>query len=197
MLYWQMPENILYDDADNGTVCTDAELKRRRQKGMFDKWKRNKQETPAADAMRESNELTLEQAKQVTKGIIAQLGYPYQIFSLKASYEEVMKAYEQAVLQGQQEGFTPVLVRTDRTLEEHLGILKDDGYSVEDVLKSERKSGEELLKERCDEYIAGEKDEAGLEEFTGEFDGEPEVIDRYTAFQKWSDQGIVLWRYVY
>ena len=39
--------------------------------GVFDKWKRNKQE---------SNELSLEQAKPTTKSIIEQLGYPYHIF---------------------------------------------------------------------------------------------------------------------
>lgn len=158
---------------------------------MFDKWKRNKQEKPLADAVKESNELTLEQAEAVTQSIISQLGYPYQIFSEKASYEEVMAAYEQAVSQGQQEGFTPVLVPADRTLEEYLGILKEDGYSLEKILKSELKSGEELLKERSDEYMTDEGNEAGLEEFAGDSEDEPEVVDHYSAFEKWSEEGIM------
>ena len=33
------------------------------------------------------------------------------------------------------EGFTPILVPSDDVLEEYLGILKDDGYILEDTLK--------------------------------------------------------------
>lgn len=105
--------------------------------GMFEKWKKKKQENPAANEMQRGSELTLEQAQPITQSIVAQLGYPYQIFSSKASYEEVMDAYERAELQGKQEGFTPVLVPADDVLEEYVGILKGDGYSLEDTLKTE------------------------------------------------------------
>lgn len=159
--------------------------------GMFEKWKKKKQENPAANEMQRGSELTLEQAKPVTQSIVAQLGCPYQIFSSKASYEEVMDAYEQAVLQGKQEGFTPVLVPADDVLEEYVGILKGDGYSLEDTLKTELESGEELLKKRFDEYTDGEMDGFDMQEFIGEFDGEPEVVDRYTAFQDYQSKGIV------
>ena len=158
---------------------------------MFDKWKRKKQENVAANVMQGSCELTLEQATPITQSIVAQLGYPYQIFSSKANYEEVMDAYEKAVLLGQQEGFTPVLVPTDNVLEEYLGILKCDGYSLEDTLKSEPESGEELLKKRFAEYTSDETDEFDMEEFVGEFDGEPTAVESYTAFQDYRSKGIV------
>ncbi len=157
---------------------------------MFEKWKRKKQEKPVADTAQGSNELTMEQANPITKSIIAQLGYPYQIFSVKASYEEIMDAYEQAVLQGQQEGFTPVLVPADETLDEYFGILKDDGYSLEETLKAELKSGEELLKKRFAECTDEETNEINMAEFVGEFDDGSEVVDQFTAFQNWSG-GIV------
>lgn len=160
--------------------------------GIFDKWKgnkHNKQEKPASNVMQGSSEQILEQANPITKSIVARLGYPYQIFSSKASYEEVMDAYEQAVLQGQKEGFTPVLVPADDVLEEYLGILKDDGYSLENTLKSKPESGEELLKKRFEEYTGDEGFD--MEEFVGEFDGEPEVVESYTAFRDYRTKGIV------
>lgn len=40
------------------------------------------------------NEITLEQANSITQSIVTKLGYPYQIFSTAASYQEVMNAYE-------------------------------------------------------------------------------------------------------
>ena len=127
----------------------------------------------------------------ITKSIVERLGYPYQIFSSKASYEEVMEAYGQAVLQGQKEGFTPVLIPADDVLEEYLGILKDDGYSIEETLKLELQSGEELLKKRFEEYTSGETDEFDMEEFIGEFDGEPAMVESYTAFRDYRTKGIV------
>lgn len=156
---------------------------------MFGKW--NNQENPAADVMRGTNELTLEQANPTTKSIVTQLGYPYQIFSAKASYEEVMDAYRQAALRGRQEGYTPVLVPTDTVLDEYLGILKDDGYILEDILKTELESGEELLKKRFEEYTGDESDGFDMEEFIGKFDDAATEIDIYTVFQDYRSKGIV------
>lgn len=157
--------------------------------GIFDKFKKEKQQKPVAGGGTGSHEITPEQAKPVTKSIVAQLGYPCRIFSEKASYEEIMEAYEQALQEGRQEGFTPVLVPEDSVLDEYLGILKDDGYALESILNSEPESGEELLKKRFDEYTGDEANEFNEDEFIGEFDDEPVLIDRYTAFQNgWSKE---------
>ncbi|MEE1125276.1 MAG: DUF4253 domain-containing protein [Acutalibacteraceae bacterium] len=133
----------------------------------------------------DSFELTYEQANSISKSIIDKLGFKYRIFSSKADYECVMKAYEEAFLQGQKEGFTPVLVPADGTLEDFIGILENDGYSLQDVLNSELDSGEELLKTRYDEYIDDyiEDYESDIDEFIGEYDEEPIVITKYTAFR--------------
>ena len=129
------------------------------------------------------NEITLEQANSITQSIVTKLGYPYQIFSTAASYQEVMNAYECAMQQGRQEGFTPILVPSDDVLEEYLGILKDDGYILEDTLKTELESGEELLQKYYESYT---EDMTDLEEFTGVFDDKPAVIDRISAFQRYN-----------
>lgn len=133
----------------------------------------------------DSFELTYEQANSISKSIIDKLGFKYRIFSSKADYECVMKAYEEAFLQGQKEGFTPVLVPADGTLEDFIGMLENDGYSLQDVLNSELDSGEELLKARYDEYIDDyiEDYESDIDEFIGEYDEEPIVITKYTAFR--------------
>ncbi|MCM1112203.1 MAG: DUF4253 domain-containing protein [Muribaculum sp.] len=156
--------------------------------GMFDRWKRNRQESSAANGTHGSGELALEQAQPTTQRMVAQLGYPCQIFSSQARYEDVMDAYEKAVLQGRQEGFTPVLVPTDDVLEEYFGILKDDGYSLDDILKTELESGEKWLQDRFEEDTI---DDLDMEELIGQFEGKPEVVDRYTAFQDYRSKGIV------
>lgn len=158
---------------------------------MFEKWKKDGQENLVSGKAQGRNELALDQATKTTQNMIRCLGYPYQIFSSKASYKEVMAAYEKAVLEGQKEGFTPVLVPADDVLEEYFGILKEDGYSLEDTLKSELKSGEELLKKRYEEYTDDESYEFDMEEFIGEFDeGESTPVDSYSAFLDYHTEGI-------
>ena len=134
-------------------------------------------------------ELTYEQANPITKSIITQLGYPCRIFSSKADYEYVMDVYQQAVVQGEKEGFTPLLIPSDDVLDEYFGILKDDGYSLKDILKCEVQSGKELLENLFKENTDGGIDEFDMEEFIGEFDYEPTGIKRYTAF---AEQEILL-----
>lgn len=159
--------------------------------GIFDKRKKGDHENPASNAGQAGNELALSQAKPITQSIIAQLGHPCRIFSSKADYEEVMDAYGQAVLQGQQEGFTPILVPADEVLDECLGILRDDGYSVEKALRSELGNGKDLLKMRLGECADDEADGDSVDGFMGEFHGEPTVVDKYTAFKDFRSKGIV------
>ncbi len=143
--------------------------------GLFDKLKTNTEK-------KNSFELTYEQANSISKSILSKLGCKYRIFSSDADYECVMNAYEEAFEQGQTEGFTPLLVPADEILEDFMGVLKDDGYSLQNVLNSESNSGEELLKSRYDEYTS-EDEEFDVDEFIGEFDYEPIVATRYTAFR--------------
>ncbi len=154
---------------------------------MFDNGKKQDQHTDGA--LQDGCELALEQAKQATRDIVAQLGCPCRIFSEKASYEDVMDAYEEAVLQGQQEGFTPVLIPSDDILAEYLGFVKKDGYSLEEVLKADLKSGEELLNNQLMEDFGEEG--PGMEEFMGDFEEEPEAVDRYMAFLDYRSGGIM------
>ncbi len=138
-----------------------------------------------------SNEIALGQASPVSQKITMQLGYPCRIFSSKADYEEVMNAYEQAVLQGQREGFLPVLVPADDVLEEYLGIMKEEGYCVEDAIKSKLENGGDWLKVRMGEYAEEEAEGYPEDEFAGEFQEEPMEVDTYTAFRDFRTQGIV------
>lgn len=153
--------------------------------GLFERGKKDRQGKDASNAKRESNELTLEQANPITQSLIARLGYPYQIFSSKAAYEEVMGAYRRAVMEGQREGFTPLLVPSDDTLDDHLSILADEGYSVEDTLKAELVDGRSWLKRYPEELTVGEED--GDKDG---FDGLPMEVDRYTAFLDFRSKGI-------
>ncbi len=47
---------------------------------------------------------------------------------------------------GKKEGFTPVIVPVDGTLEEYFGIMEEEQYSVEDVLQADVGSGKKILK---------------------------------------------------
>ena len=99
-------------------------------------------------------EITIEQASPIVRSMIEQLNYPYRIFSNQMTYEEVMKEYEAAFERGKREGFVPVLVPEDETLDEFFGILQDeDNYSVEETLKKVSDNGKEILNKRFEEYL--------------------------------------------
>lgn len=127
-------------------------------------------------------ELTLEQANPTTQSVVANLNCPYQIFSSEADHKEIMEAYEQAVLQGQEEGFTPVLVRADDVLDEHLGMVMEEGYSVEEVLKAEPESGQQWLEETFQLFWNG-IDGFDMDAFVGHYQGKATVVDSYSALQ--------------
>lgn len=127
------------------------------------------------------HEISIEQANKIVRNIIHKLNYPYRIFSSEASYEEVMTAYNETVLRGKQEGFTPVLVPTDNILEEYLGILEED-FSINDVLCLDLESGEDILSQRFKEYTTDDFEEFNMDEFIGEFNEEPEKIEKFSAF---------------
>lgn len=156
---------------------------------MFDEHVGNRQENPADGEMQAGKGLALEQANPVTRSIVARLGYPCRIFSTEASYEEVMEAYGEARVQGQREGYTPLLVPADDILEEYLGILEGDGYVLEDILKTELESGEEFLKMRFNDYTDDEECGSREQECIDRFEGE--VVDCFTAFRDYHTSGIV------
>lgn len=133
-------------------------------------------------------ELTIEQASPIVKSMIEQLNYPYRILSNQLSLEEVIMEYEVAFERGKQEGFIPVLVPEDDTLDEFFGILKDeDNYSVEEVLKKVSDNGKEILNKRFEEYTEPYDDETfDMEGFIGEVaNGGP--ITEFSSLSNYDD----------
>lgn len=148
--------------------------------GLFDKFLKK-------DKADESVENVIEnKMSDVAKSMVEQLGYPYKVFAAGTMYDEVMNLYEESVRRGKIEGFTPVLVPVDDTLDEFFGILKDDGYSLEDVLKKnvDAAEGKKFLDQRFEEYRGDmEEDfEMSLEDFIGVYEDEPECIEGYSSF---------------
>lgn len=132
---------------------------------------------------------------EMARSIINQWGYPYKMFVAGTEYDEIMNSYEESMKRGKTEGFTPVLVPVDDTLEDFFSILKEDGYSLEDVLKKDidASEGKRFLEQRFDEYCSDmEEDfEMTLEEFIGEYDDEPKCIDRYSSFWDYQTNAVV------
>lgn len=130
----------------------------------------------------------MENMSETAKSMVNQLKYPYKVFAAKTPYDEIMEAYKEAIERGRKEGFTPVLVPVDDTLEEYFEILDDDGYSIEEALTAESRTGKEILNERFEEY-AGQNEEdfeMDMDEFIGEYNDEPEVITQYTSLFHYS-----------
>jgi len=124
---------------------------------------------------------------EVTKSIIEKVNCPHQVFSEQADVNDVRKAYEEALKKGQKQGFVPVLVVSDDTLEEWLGILEDDEYQKEEVIKEAADRGKEILAERYQEYM--EDYEGEEEEWKGEMkDGDS--LTGLTSFMKLEGDGI-------
>lgn len=140
---------------------------------------------------------SLNECKEITQHIIKRVNCPYQVFSEDSSVEEVNRAYEQARARGAKEGFVPVLVPCDDTFAEWFDILEEESYSIEESLRQPHDNGEEILKERYDEYLDDYYQDFGLEgeeQFTLEkFMGEKkdgDQINRLDAFVKYRGEGI-------
>lgn len=119
---------------------------------------------------------------QTTQEIINKVNCPYQVFTKNNTTEEIQNAYEQAVIEGKKKGFVPILVVSDDTFAEWLGILEDEEYSKEKIISQERKDAKEILKKRFKEYTEGyiddingkeafQKNDMLLSEFMGEKEG--------------------------
>ncbi len=137
-------------------------------------------------------EISIEQASPIVRSMIEQLNYPYRIFSNQMTYEEVIKEYEAAFERGKEEGFIPVLVPEDDTLDEFFGILKDeDNYSVEETLKKIPDNAKDILNKRFEEYTEPYEDEPfDMEEFVGEVTG-GEAIKEFSSLLNYSDGSMI------
>lgn len=90
----------------------------------------------------------------ITKSIIESIGCPHHIFNTKCTNAQVNQAYQEALARGKREGFTPVLVTSDDTLEEWFGILQDeDSYSRTQLLEKPVDNGQKILETRYQEYV--------------------------------------------
>lgn len=95
-----------------------------------------------------------EQENPTTKSIIESVECPHQIFGNDSTAAEINQAYQNALTRGKAEGFTPVLVTSDETLEEWFGFLpEDDSYSRTYILQEQTDNGRDILETRYQEYI--------------------------------------------
>lgn len=122
----------------------------------------------------------------LANSMIEHLGYPHKVFAAGTNYDLIMKAYEESMERGKSEGFTPVLVPVDDTLDEFFGIIKDEGFSIAETLSKEvdAAEGKRFLDQRFEEYINDYQEdfEMSLEDFIGVYEDEAERIDRYSSF---------------
>ena len=129
--------------------------------------------------------------KQSTEEIISKVNCPHRVFAQGGSADDVNEAYREAAVRGREEGFVPILVQSDETLAEWLGILEDESYSKEAVLRQEKMDAWALLQVWLDENMEmGEDESWGEGETPEEFMEEAEVIDCLTSFVGYSGYGI-------
>ncbi len=150
--------------------------------GLFDKF------------LKKENAAT-NQISYLANRIIEQLSYPYKVFGAGTSYDFVMKAYEESKERGKEKGFTPVLVPVDVTLEDHFGILKEEGFSKEALLEKEidAAEGKHFLMKRFEEYIDDYREdfEMSIEDFIGVYEDEPDCINHYSSFVDYKTHQVV------
>ena len=90
----------------------------------------------------------------ITQSIIDKVGCPYQVFFSDTEHSKVIEEYERQLERGKRQGFVPVLVPSDNYLDEWLDVMKEDGYSKEELLSSEVLDGEEILNKRYQDYMS-------------------------------------------
>ena len=147
-------------------------------------------------------EKSAEAAKQYSataKEIIDKVKCPCEVFLKGDSVERVMAAYKEASARGRKEGFVPILVQSDDTLAEWLGILEDESYSKEAILRQERRGGAELLQQWYSQYMEDYEEDFGdvevpknetlMKELMGEMEG-GEELHQMISFLQFSGQGI-------
>lgn len=158
-------------------------LKKKSNKNEKVKDKKSVQDSIAV----KGKELTIEQASPIVKSMIEQLNYPYRIFSNQMTLEEVIKEYEAAYERGKREGFVPILIPEDDVLDEQFGIMQDDNYSVEEILKEISNTGKEILNKRFEEETEPYGDEEiDMEELMGEMAG-GDAITEFASLSNYSD----------
>ena len=106
----------------------------------------------------------------VLESIINRLDYSYHILSDDLSQDEVVSFYKEMLERGKRDGFVPVIVAGDEYLDEYLGIMRDDGYSIEQTLQKINRDGKEELDRRLRE-LEEDTELADLENMVGEISG--------------------------
>lgn len=142
---------------------------------LFDNFLKKDKSVESAEHVAE-NEIS-----EIAQSMIDQLGYPCKVFAAGTNYDEIMNSYEESMKRGKKEGFIPLLVPVDSTLEEFL----EDEYSLDVLTKDiDASEGKKFLEHRFDEYRGDmEEDfEMTLEDFIGVYEDEPECIDSYSSF---------------
>lgn len=137
--------------------------------------------------------------KESTKEIIGRVNCPHQVFVEGSQPDVVNQAYRKAQERGRQEGFVPILVQSDDTLAEWLGILDDESYSRESVLQQDRQDAGEILKQRYEDCMEIYEDSSvDRETWENERDNElmgrmegGEQLDILTSFVSFTGNGIV------
>lgn len=128
----------------------------------------------------------------LARSMVEYLGYTYKVFPKGMAYKQLEEEYLNAALRGREEGFTPVLVRVDSVLDEMIGVMKDDGYDVREVLKegADAEAGKRFLEERFEGYFNETQNDLGmsLEEFAGDYNGKTERLTGFTAVFDLSNQ---------
>lgn len=119
---------------------------------------------------------------EYTQQIIDSVNCPYEVFAADKTVEDVTDAYFEALEEGKEKGFTPILVVTSDTLAETLKYNSEDGDSPEKLIKKDRLDAKEVFKE----YI--EANEADLDDdmLLGDKDY-GEEIDEFSSFCLTSD----------
>ena len=134
-----------------------------------------------------------EEYKETTLKIIEKVGCEYEVFTRRNTAQEVEAAYFKALENGKKEGYFPVLVVADETLEDWLGILKDEEYNKENVIASDE-DGKQFLQDRLKEYTDDwleDNDSEGLNELVGDVEeAEGENICHFMAYQSYKGDGI-------
>lgn len=124
------------------------------------------------------NKLKKEKNKvgSLAESIAEKLGFAHDVFPEGTDYQLLMREYQNAVVRGKSEGFTPVLVASDDILDETLEFAVNGGYSAAAVIEqgTDAKAGKAFLDQRFDEYFT--KSGVPMEELVGDYDDEPERI---------------------
>lgn len=126
--------------------------------------------------------------REEMKIILEKFQCEYQIFNKGTSPDNLERAYREALQESTAKNYYPAVLVVDEYVTDWLDYVFQEDYHREELVRSVKNNGKELLQERFREYMEDYEEDydAGLEELIGN-ETEGEVLHHFSAYNSFEE----------